>query len=635
MRTAIATVSISGALDAKLRAIAAAGFEGVEIFENDLLTYDGGTARDVGRMIRDLGLACTTFQPFRDFEGMPEPLRHRVFDRMERKFDVMEELGTDLLLVCSNVSPSALADRNRLIEDFQELGERAKARGLRVGYEALSWGRHVFDHRDAWSIVRDVNHPAIGLILDSFHSLARKVPIESLPDIDPAKIFLLQLADAPLLEMDPLSWSRHFRNLPGQGDLPVVAYVAALRARGFDGIWSLEIFNDRFRASPASTTAVDGMRSLRFLEDQVSRKILPRQPAPLPPSIACHGFEFIEFAANEEEVEPLSRLFAALGFSPMGRHRSKDVTRWNQHGINFVINSEPESFARAYDSVHGASVCALGISVDDVAGAMQRAQALSIGSFSQPVGPGELHIPCVRGVGGSLLYFMQSGEEQSVWNHEFISPVEQCSSRDAGLLRVDYVAQTMQYEEMLSWLLYYLALFDAVKTPQIEIADPLGLVYSQAVESRDRRFRITLNSSAAAQTLSSRFLQGFMGAGVQHIALATNDILGSARRLREYGLETLPIPPNYYEDLQARFGLDEPVIEQLAAHNILYDRDGEGEFFQLYSRAFAKRFFFEIVERRNYRAYGLANAAIRLAAQSRYRNDRARQGVATPLGGKS
>ena len=122
--------------------------------------------------------------------------------------------------MCSNVSPSALGDRERIIDDFRELGERAQARGLRVGYEALSWGRHVFDHRDAWSIVRDTNHPAIGLILDSFHSLARKVPIESLPDIDPAKIFLLQLADAPLLEMDLLSWSRHFRNLPGQGDLP-------------------------------------------------------------------------------------------------------------------------------------------------------------------------------------------------------------------------------------------------------------------------------------------------------------------------------------------------------------------------------------------------------------------------------
>ena len=140
MRTSIATVSISGSLDTKLRAIAAAGFEGVEIFENDLLTFDGGTARDVGHLLRELGLACTVFQPFRDFEGMPPPLRGRTFDRTERKFDVMQELGAPLLLVCSNVSPVSLGDRNRIIDDFRELGERAQVRGLRIGYRGTCLG---------------------------------------------------------------------------------------------------------------------------------------------------------------------------------------------------------------------------------------------------------------------------------------------------------------------------------------------------------------------------------------------------------------------------------------------------------------------------------------------------------------
>lgn len=618
MYTSIATVSISGRLDTKLRAIAEAGFRGVEIFENDLLTFDGGSPREVGKLMADLGLECAAFQPFRDFEGMPEPQRQRVFDRMERKFDVMQELGTALLLVCSNVSPLSLGDRSRIIDDFAELGERAGKRGLRVGYEALAWGRHVFDHRDAWAIVRDTNHPAIGVILDTFHSLARRVPIESLPDIDVNKIFMVQLADAPALDMDVLSWSRHFRSLPGQGDLNVVDYVAALRRRGYDGIWSLEIFNDRFRASPASTTAIDGMRSLRFLDDQVTRRLSPAS-ASMPPRAKASGFAFIEFAANEEEVEPLSRMFTALGFALTGKHRSKDVTRWNQNGINFVINSEPESFARAYDSVHGASVCAIGISVNDVDGVMARAQALDIASFSQPVGPGELQIPSIRGVGGSLVYFVHADAERRIWEHEFLSVAT--AKQDAGLLRVDSIAQTMQYEEMLSWLLYYLALFEVSKTPQTEVADPLGLVYSQAIESPDRKFRVTLSSSAASQTLSARFLQGFLGAGVQHISLATDDIFATAGRLAELGLELLPIPPNYYDDLQARFGIDDELRRKLSSSNVLYDREGDGEYFQLFSRAFAKRFFFEIVERRAYQAYGAANAPIRLAAQSRYRSD--------------
>src|SRR6201991_5351257 len=160
MYTSIATVSISGTLELKLRAIAQAGFQGVEIFENDLLTAQQ-SPREIGTLIRELGLKCTVFQPFRDFEGMPDTLRPRVFERIERKFDLMEELGTDLLLVCSNVSPAALGDRARIVADFRELGERAARRGLRVGFEALAWGRHMWDHREAWSIVREADHPAV------------------------------------------------------------------------------------------------------------------------------------------------------------------------------------------------------------------------------------------------------------------------------------------------------------------------------------------------------------------------------------------------------------------------------------------------------------------------------------------
>src|SRR5882724_11165637 len=156
----IATVALSGSLDEKLRAIAAAGFDAVEIFENDLLSF-AGSPRDVGRLCCDLGLAICAFQPFRDFEGMPEPQRARNFARVERKFDLMQELGTDLLLICSNVSPASLGGIDRAADDFRELGEHAAKRGLRVGFEALAWGRHVNDYRDAWEIVRRADHPAI------------------------------------------------------------------------------------------------------------------------------------------------------------------------------------------------------------------------------------------------------------------------------------------------------------------------------------------------------------------------------------------------------------------------------------------------------------------------------------------
>src|SRR6476620_3834826 len=260
MQNAIATVCLSGGLNEKLAAIAAAGFKNVELFENDLLSFNG-TPRDVRSMIDDMGLKTITFQPFRDFEGMPAERRARVFQRAERKFDVMQELGCDLLMICSNVSPESLGGIDRAAADLRELGERAAKRGLRVAFEALAWGRHINDYRDSWEAVRRADHPAVGLVLDSFHILARKTDLGAIRAIPGDRIFLVQLADAPLLQMDYLSWSRHFRNFPGQGELPVLDFMEALSATGYDGPLSLEIFNDQFRAGSARSVAVDGHRS--------------------------------------------------------------------------------------------------------------------------------------------------------------------------------------------------------------------------------------------------------------------------------------------------------------------------------------------------------------------------------------
>lgn len=613
MRRSIATVSISGPLDTKLSAIAAAGFDGAEIFENDLLSSNLG-ARQIGAMMRDLGLACTLFQPFRDLEGLPAQQRGRVFDRLERKFDVMAELGADLLLVCSTCSPLALDDRARWVADLHEAGERAAARGLRIGYEALAWGRHVHDHRDAWSLVRDTDHPAVGLILDSFHSLARKIPSSSIGDIHADKLFLVQVADAPLLELDYLGWSRHFRSMPGQGDFPLDDWAEAIRRIGYDGYWSLEIFNDRFRAASASGIALDGFRALRLLESGVSR---PAAAAPAPPRVATQGIAFIEFAASHGEADALGAMLRPLGFTPTARHRSKDVTRWTQGPVNLVVNCEPEGLAHSFDVVHGASVCAIGVTVPDVSGALARAEALRIARFEQAIAPDEWPIPNVRAVGGSLLYFVDGATADAMWAHEFPYPLE-TPARARLLTAVDHVAQTMQPEEFLSNLLFYVSLLDVQKTPQVDIADPMGLVQSQAVENPDRSVRFTLNGSLAAQSLSSRFIRNYFGAGVQHIAFATPDIFAAAEAAISAGLPRLEIPRNYYEDLEARWGLDSALVDRMAACDVLYDRDGEAEYFQFYSRAFARRVFFELVERRGYGGYGAANAPIRLAAQARH-----------------
>ncbi len=621
MKSSIATVSISGTLEGKLRAVADAGFQGVEIFENDLLAFPG-SPRDVGNLIRSLGLECTLFQPFRDFEGMPGEQRGRAFERMKRKFDVMAELQTDLVLVCSNCSPASHGDRAMIIDDLADLGELAARHGMRIGYEALAWGRHVHDHREAWSIVRDVDHPNIGLILDSFHSLSRNIPSSSIGDIRADKLFLVQVADAPRLDMDYLSWSRHFRNMPGQGDFPLTDWAEAIHRIGYQGYWSLEIFNDRFRAGSASGVALDGYRSLQLMHDEVSRR--PRAPIEpvMPPKVKVSGVEFIEFAASDEEADALGTMLTGLGFIPVARHRRKDVTRWVQGDINVVVNSDPEGLAHSFDVVHGASVCAIGVRVGDVSAALERAGALGVARYAQAAGPDEIQMPSVRGVGGSLIYFVEEGAEAALWAHEFPTRIEGAAAGSPlGLQRPDHIAQTMQYEEFLSWLLYYVALFDVEKTPQLEIADTLGLVQSQAVESPDKAFRVTLNGSMASQTLSARFIHNYMGAGVQHIAFSTPDVFAAAEAAKANGLPQLDIPRNYYDDLEARFGLEPALVDRMAELNILYDRDGEAEYYQFYSRAFSKRVFFEVVERRGYDAYGAANATIRLAAQARFKSE--------------
>jgi len=622
MRKAIATVCLSGTLTEKIEAIAAAQFKGVEIFENDLLSFNG-TPAEVRRMIEGLGLETITFQPFRDFEGMPEPQRSKVFARAERKFDVMEELGCGLLMVCSNVSPDSLGGIERAAVDFRELGERAARRGMRVAFEALSWGRHIHDYRDAWEVVRRANHPAVGLVLDSFHVLARGTDLSAIRAIPADKIFLVQMADAPKLDMDYLSWSRHYRCFPGQGDLPIDDFMDSLHATGFDGLLSLEIFNDRFRAGSARSVAIDGQRSLIVMLDELYRRagIAFSGNQAIPPKAVCSGVDFVEFAVDERSAVGLEQTLSGLGFHKAGSHRSKAVARWRQGDINIVVNADKEGFAHSFNITHGTAVCALALRVDDAQGTVGRAVTLLDQPFQQPVGPGEMNIPAVRGLGGSLLYFVdqKTGLDRH-WDMDF-EPLEADASAGAGLSSVDHVSQSMYYEEMLTWLLFYASLLDVRKTPVQAVIDPGGVVQSQAIETHDGSLRLILNASQSQRTLSSRFLNELFGSGVQHIALATSDIFATVERLRANGVDLLPIPENYYDDLEARTDLSAADVERMRSANILYDREGAAEYLQVYTRTLGGGFFFEIVERRSYQGYGAVNAPIRLASQARLASD--------------
>ncbi|NWO55586.1 bifunctional sugar phosphate isomerase/epimerase/4-hydroxyphenylpyruvate dioxygenase family protein [Chromohalobacter israelensis] len=609
---AIATVCLSGDLRSKLEAIARAGYSGVEIFENDLLTFDGSPS-DVRSLCESLGLAILAFQPFRDFESMPEPQRRRNFERAERKFDLMEELGTDFLLVCSNVSPQAFDDLGRAAEDLRELAERAARRGLRIGFEALAWGRHISDYRVAWDVVKRADHPALGIVLDSFHILARGHELETMADIPAEKIAFVQIADAPLLDMDVLQWSRHFRCFPGQGRLPLASFMQALARTGYAGPLSLEIFNDAFRAAPTEATAIDGLRSLIWIEELAEGAAWSEAS---PPAVGYDGVHFIEFTLDEESAAPLGEFFSALGFRHIGRHRSKNVELWHQGDIHLVLNFETDSFAHTFRLLHGTSVCAVGVRVNDLDSAVTRAAHYKAQWFRGPVGEGEMEIPALRGIEGSLVYLVDDAQAREMqWKTDF-HLFEDGQDDDAGLINIDHISYVLPPTQLLSWLLFHRTVFGFDAGPEHEIADPHGMVVSQTVTSPDNSVRIPLTVSSARETLPGRFLSEHQG-GVQQIAFASGDIFATIDAMLARGLPMLRIPANYYDDLAARFDLDDALLEAMRSRNILFDRNDDGDFFHAYTETFMGRFFFEVVERRgSYSQFGAVNAPIRLAAQA-------------------
>jgi 4-hydroxyphenylpyruvate dioxygenase len=237
---------------------------------------------------------------------------------------------------------------------------------------------------------------------------------------------------------------------------------------------------------------------------------------PLPDSwggCGLTGIEFVEFAIDEKSAVAFEQTLAGLGFGKAGVHRSKGVTRWRQGDINIVVNADKEGFAHSFNITHGTSVCALALRVDDAAATIDRAIKLLDQPFRQAVGPGEMDIPAVRGLGGSLLYFVdhKSGLDR-LWDVDF-EQVAENGSDGAGLVCVDHLSQSMHYEEMLTWLLFYTSLLDVRKTPVQTVIDPGGVVQSQVVETPDGSLRLVLNASQSRQTLASRFLNELFGSG--------------------------------------------------------------------------------------------------------------------------
>ncbi len=583
MRKSIATVSLSGPLTGKLTAAADAGFDGVEIFENDLLSSPL-SPEEVRARAADLGLSIDLFQPFRDFEAVPADVLDRNLRRAEHKFALMERLGATRLLVCSSVSPDTIADDELAASQLRLLAGRAYEHGIRIAYEALAWGRHVDDYRHAWRIVEMAGHPALGTCLDSFHILSRGSDPRGIEDIPAEKIFFLQLADAPRLSMDVLQWSRHYRCFPGQGGFDVAGLVGHVLRSGYRGPLSLEVFNDVFRQADAGRTARDAMRSLLALEEAVGLGDLPRPVVP-------EGFAFAEVATPD--TGRLSGLLQTLGFARTGGHPTKPVELWEQGQARILLNTGSPG------SADGPALSAIGLETPDPAGSVKRAEALLAPVLPRRRTPDEAPLDAVAAPDGTELFFCRTAGHPS-WTGDFTEvPVDAVPS--AGITGIDHVALAQPWHYFDEASLFYRSVLGLRPDESLELADPYGLLRSRAVAGPDGSVRVALNVASVGSQA---------GAPSQHIALSSDDIAATARRL-----DLLPIPANYYDDLEARHDLGAERHRALRELGLLYDRDEHGEFLHCYTRT-TGRFFFEIVQRfGGYQGYGAANAPIRLAAQ--------------------
>lgn len=617
LRRSIATVCLSGTLEDKLTAASQAGFDGVEIFENDLVA-SAQSPRRLREHCRDLGLTIDLYQPFRDFEAVPPDLLAANLRRAEKKFDVMEQLGVTTMLVCSTVSPEAVDDDDLAAEQLHLLATRAAERGLRIAYEALAWGRFVNTYDHSWRIVRRADHPALGLCLDSFHILSRGSDPAGIRAIPASKLFFLQLADAPRLDMDVLQWSRHHRLFPGQGSFDLPRFLDFVLSTGYEGPLSLEVFNDVFRQADPRRAAVDALRSLLSLQESVARTGSERSRerarlGGLPTAPPLDGHSFVELAVDEVSAPEVTGVLSALGFTHASQHRSKPVQLWQQNDVRILINSTPNGEAPAGRT----AVSALAVESADPKASAHRAERLLAPLLPREHRADEADLAAVSAPDGTALFFCRTGADQAdSWLADF-TPIGG-GSADTGLTAIDHVALTQPFDRFDEAALFYRAVLGLQPETPAEFAAPFGLMRSLSVADPAHRVRIALSVTVLRRGDWSPAVQS-----PQHIAFSTMDIRATARAVHERGLEVLDIPANYYDDLDARFALPESLLADLRAYSLLYDRDSRGEFLHFYTPVLGSRVFFEVVQRLDgYTGYGVPNAPVRMAAHRRARLQR-------------
>jgi 4-hydroxyphenylpyruvate dioxygenase len=320
------------------------------------------------------------------------------------------------------------------------------------------------------------------------------------------------------------------------------------------------------------------------------------------------GFEFVEYTAPDPAL--LRSLFERLGFPVVARHRSKNVTLHRQGEINFIINAEPESFAQGFARVHGPSACAMAFRVRDAARAYSRALSLGAKPGPQSAGPMELNIPCIEGIGGSLIYLVDLYGERSIYDVDFRPVQEGAATPGAGLELIDHLTHNVGRGRMDVWAGFYEKLFNFREIRYFDIEGQHTGLFSRAMTSPCGKIRIPINESQDDKSQIEEYLREYRGEGIQHIALSSSDIYRTVDVLRAQGVAFQDSPDTYYEGVAARVPGHRESLEELRRRRILIDgnpQKGEGVLLQIFTQNVIGPIFFEIIQRKGNEGFGEGN----------------------------
>ncbi|GEK47424.1 4-hydroxyphenylpyruvate dioxygenase [Bisbaumannia pacifica] len=329
--------------------------------------------------------------------------------------------------------------------------------------------------------------------------------------------------------------------------------------------------------------------------------------------IGTNGFEFVEFTAPDAEgIAALRGLFTQLGFTETRQHRSKQVFLFQQEGVNFVLNAEPDSHAAEFARIHGPSACAMAWKVADAKQAYEHALANGAEAAENPVGPGEVGIPAVKGIGGSLLYFVDDkldDQGRTIYDIDF-EAIDGRTPQDnsVGLKVLDHLTHNVDRGQMDVWAGFYTRIANFREIRYFDIEGKMTGLFSRAMTAPCGKMHIPINESADDNSQIAEFLREYNGEGIQHLAMATDDIYATVKALKAKGVKFLTTPDTYYEKVDARVPNHEENVDELRELSLLVDgAPDQGVLLQIFTETVIGPIFFEIIQRKGNDGFGEGN----------------------------